>query len=468
MYRPEPQKADPHAHRNGECCHEEKCECGLRNNYFEGKRLSPYSFGAEQRYHIQRRRLLNRAVFGSGVVFGFAITLPRKEARDNGTRLKIGSGLALDECGRELLQVHEHWLTFNDLLGGIEPPNRAANDAAACWLLSVHYAERHTGPVSVKGPCHCEHDEWDFECETVRYSLKKVDCDECCPDADCELDCRCGAAGFCSDKDRTGKRAASRCMCEYTAQLEFDCECGGALSEIEEPCAHVAVDRHNSIPLACVKLAVDDCGEWVFAEVDACGPRRLVKSNALLFDLIRGCDLTKISKIGWEPWHRREAPIPFDEFSPSLGADGDGQAEYITRDFWVEFSRPVRRNTVTPECFAITVISGEREGGWWQTFRVPITRVQMDRGDMVTRAAIVVDGAWVEDAVRGRKSLFRDRETRVEIEVRGDFIVDCNGMPVDANAVGLIPAPTGNGTPGGTFLSAFVVIANEPGYVAAR
>jgi hypothetical protein len=193
-----------------------------------------------------------------------------------------------------------------------------------------------------------------------------------------------------------------------------------------------------------------------------------VKSNALLFDLIRGCDLTKISKIGWEPWHRREAPIPFDEFSPSLGADGDGQAEYITRDFWVEFSRPVRRNTVTPECFAITVISGEREGGWWQTFRVPITRVQMDRGDMVTRAAIVVDGAWVEDAVRGRKSLFRDRETRVEIEVRGDFIVDCNGMPVDANAVGLIPAPTGNGTPGGTFLSAFVVIANEPGYVAAR
>ena len=44
-------------------------------------------------------------------------------------------------------------------------------------------------------------------------------------------------------------------------------------------------------------------------------------------------------------------------------------------------------------------------------------------------------------------------EHAVEIEVRGDFIVDCNGQPVDANAVGLSPAPTGNGTPGGTFLS---------------
>jgi len=45
----------------------------------------------------------------------------------------------------------------------------------------------------------------------------------------------------------------------------------------------------------------------------------------------------------------------------------------------------------------------------------------------------------------------------VEIEVRGDFIIDCNGQAVDANAVGLSPGPTGNGTPGGTFVSRFKV-----------
>ena len=49
------------------------------------------------------------------------------------------------------------------------------------------------------------------------------------------------------------------------------------------------------------------------------------------------------------------------------------------------------------------------------------------------------------------------RKVEVEIEIRGDYIVDCNGQTVDANAVGLSPSPTGNGTPGGTFLSTFRV-----------
>jgi hypothetical protein len=202
----------------------------------------------EQRYGIQRRRLLNRAVFGWGVVYGFAITLPTQNGNGNGRKLKIGAGLALDECGRELLQVHEHWLRLDELIDPIEPPSAGDQEGGACWLLSVHYAERHTGPVSVKDPCHWEHNEWDFECETVRYSLKKIDCGECCKDFDCELHCECGAEGFCGDKDMTGKRGASRCMCEHISELYFDCQCGGSLSEIEEPCAHVGVDGRRRFP----------------------------------------------------------------------------------------------------------------------------------------------------------------------------------------------------------------------------
>ena len=45
----------------------------------------------------------------------------------------------------------------------------------------------------------------------------------------------------------------------------------------------------------------------------------------------------------------------------------------------------------------------------------------------------------------------------MKIEVLGNFIVDCNGQTVDANSFGLSPAPTGNATPGGTFLSTFRV-----------
>jgi hypothetical protein len=77
----------------------------------------------------------------------------------------------------------------------------------------------------------------------------------------------------------------------------------------------------------------------------------------------------------------------------------------------------------------------------------------------VRGAKIVVDGDWVEDALRGGATVFERRETRVEIEVRGDFIIDCNGQPVDANAIGRSSVRTGNGTPGGTFTSGFTVAA---------
>jgi hypothetical protein len=226
------------------------------------------------------------------------------------------------------------------------------------------------------------------------------------------------------------------------------------------------VDLEHGVPLACVTLARDDCQDLTIGEVlDACGPRRLVKRNDLLFDLIRGCDLTRISEIGWSKWHRRQTPpVPFPDFSDALGTPGNQQAEYVSRLFWVRFSRPVRVETLLPDCFTMTVMSFDRQDGWWEARRVPIVRIEAysepnDPAGHATEARIVVDGRWMEDGVRGRRSLFLGADAWVEIEVRGDFIVDCNGQTVDANALGLSSAPTGNGTPGGTFVSSFRVAA---------
>lgn len=493
------------AHSKAECCTESKCESGLRNNYFEGKRLTADSFRVEQKYLVERRHLLNRAIHGWGVVYGYGITAVPPDDPDPGfaCRLKIRGGLALDKCGRELLQtgkaikVDDELIVLDKESRRLDQKDRQAAFAEAgpraCWLLSVHYAEQYTGAVTVQDSCHCEHHEWDHTCETVRYSLRRIPCEQCCESFDCELDCRC--AKCCekspdskhrdpsrdpdyrarqadhnyrrghTDVETPHRRGGCRCLCEYLTHLDVDAECG-SLCEIEETCARVRVDLRNGVPLACVKIVPDDCDSWVFGlDVEDCGPRRLVKRNDLLFDLIRGCDLTRIKEIGWAPWHRREAPVPFDDFSDALGGDNHGQAAYVTRDFWVEFSRPVREDTVRPDCFAMTVMSAEREGGWWQTFRVPIIGVETadfppeadDPPDHVRGARIVVDGAWVEDAVRGRRSLFLGSETRIEFEVRGDFIVDCNGQTVDANAVGLSPSPTGNGKPGDSFISTFTV-----------
>ncbi len=483
-------------HTETECCTESKCDSGLRNNYFEGKRLTADSFRVEQKYLLDRRHLLNRAIHGWGVVYGYGITAVPPENADHNyaCRLKIRPGLALDKCGRELLQteksikVDEELIILNDDLRSLEPNDRQAVLSEAnpqdCWLLSVHYAEQYTGPVTVQDSCHCEQNEWDHTCETVRYSLRRIPCEECCNSFDCELECRC--APCCDqtpdtkqppqqgdprlhpghvDAETSHKRGGCRCLCEHLTGLDPGAECG-RLCEINEPCARVRVDLRNGVPLACVHIVSDACDGWAFGlEVEDCGPRRLVKRNDLLFDLIRGCDLTRIKDIGWKNWHRRLEAVPFAEFSNALGPANHGQGKYVTRDFWVEFSRPVREATVRPDCFAMTVMSAEREGGWWQTFRVPIIGVDTtnvptepdDPPNHVRGARIVVDGSWVEDAVRGRRSLFFGSETRIEIEVRGDFIVDCNGQTVDSNAIGLSPAPTGNGKPGDTFLSTFTV-----------
>jgi hypothetical protein len=71
---------------------------------------------------------------------------------------------------------------------------------------------------------------------------------------------------------------------------------------------------------------------------------------------------------------------------------------------------------------------------------------------------VLVRPRWVKDEVqKGGESWLGERRFRIEIEVYGDFILDCHGQAVDANPVGLRAAPTGNGTPGGTYRSNFRV-----------
>jgi hypothetical protein len=509
-----------------ECCTDLRCESGLRNNYFEGKRLTPEMFRIEQRYLQERRQLLNRSIHGWGVVYGYGI---RAEASDGyqaseSRSLKVGPGLALDECGRELLQAGVAYLDLEDTIvlenGKRVEPEKAFAAATqytraqgkeverVCWLLSVHYAEQRSGPVQITDPCRCDHHEWDHTCETVRYVLRRIPCDKCCDPFDCELKCGCGTGPCCQDerppkgpnhskdpshprdpnhprgeihlkdeRDSKGhgetshggpqfKRGGCRCLCDHLMHLSPGEHCSGRLCEIEESCGVVWVDISHGVPIACLEIVPDDCGGWTFgAEIDECGPRRLVKRNDLLFDLVRGCDLTRIVEIGWGRWHREVTPVSFDEFARMMAPEENKKDEYVLRDFWVKFSRPVRAATLRPDCFAMTVLSVDTEGGWWNVLRVPVLRLDTtyppaapgDPADHVRGARLVVDGKWFEDGFYGRHSVFYAGETSIEIAIRGDFIVDCNGLPVDADAVGLLSAPTGNGTPGGTFLSSIRV-----------
>jgi len=104
-----------------ECC-DDTCTSGSRNNYFLGKRLTPDSFRTEQSYLVDRRRLLNRAIHGWGVVYGFPMKTAGNDKCPDVERghLKIGEGLGLDKLGRELVQARPITLTLDNIviLGG--------------------------------------------------------------------------------------------------------------------------------------------------------------------------------------------------------------------------------------------------------------------------------------------------------------------------------------------------------------
>src|SRR5260370_3382037 len=67
-----------------------------RMNYFSGQLLSPADLQAEQDYHREMRYLHNR-LLGHGVVHGLDVTI------GDGSTVCVGPGLAIDQCGRQLV-----------------------------------------------------------------------------------------------------------------------------------------------------------------------------------------------------------------------------------------------------------------------------------------------------------------------------------------------------------------------------
>jgi hypothetical protein len=459
------------------CCADPNCGLGLRNQYFDGKRLTTASFSLEQTYGIEHRHLLNRAIHGWGLVYGYAIdSETAHNSYEAASKLKVSPGLVLDRCGRELYLPDDIALSIRDVMvldeNGmpVDDPSVAFRCECAkdeCWQLCAHYAEYDVDPINQQDTCNCTHRHWDKVCETVRFSLRRVDCRDCCPEPKCELECHCERDCCCDPGSEarvapSTRRGGCSCLCEHLTHLKFE-DCG-RLCEVEGSCCRTfRVALKEPVPLACVKI-VEYCGQWTFGvKIEECGPRPLVRRNDLLFDLIRGCDLTRITDIGWREWHRSETPIAFEKFDAAFGPhNGTKCKEYVTDLFWVEFSGPVRKDTVRADCVAMQVLTIEKKDVWLEPLRVPIVRLDTsdfeckDHPEWVTGFKFVVEGRWREE-VYGSATIFDDEPTQVEIEIRTDFIADCNGQAVDGNSCGLIPAPTGKGTPGGGLLSTFTV-----------
>ena len=470
---------EEHQIHQGAHCLGEECPSGMRNRYFKRKNMTADDFNLEQRYGIERRRLLNRAIHGWGVAYGFKLEIETDDAGKKTGKLACSKGLALDRHGRELFrpeqgEIPAHQILLRDFNGdnGKEP--------LQC-LLSAHYAERRMDPIRTGDSCGCRETEWNHVCETVVFSLQLLK--DVCPSAEsgCPT-CSClpenEAEGLARGEELPAvlDRGPHHCLCQWLTNKVIpvapdrlqDCEgFKGFRIAIEDP-----------VPLACVTISIDRCGHPVFENIDdACTPRRLVKTNDLLFDLIRGCDLTRIIEISWAKWHRklkRTDSVPWEEFADMMAPTQDeyqpsGRRPLVITNFWIRFSAPVAIDTLTSDSVIMTVLAAEDEGGWIEVRRVPIRRLEPgSEGDFVDEVKLCVDAGWVKDEILGARSIFHRRGVRVEIEVRGDLILDCHGQTVDADAVGLRPVPTGNGTPGGTFISTFRVAPKREARIAAE
>ena len=491
----------PHTDDHG--AHKDDCGAGPRNRYFRGKTMKADDFDKEQRYFIGRRRLITRSVLGWGVVNGLAVegsrdepgdrpandyeAEPAAESADRSTSdqshqqdrnstyvfrprkcrdpkpIAVGAGLALDRNGREIdlrsqrtLEIGNTFLV-EEYAGGDCRTIPLDTLTPGRYELSIHYAERTFGDAKIPDACGCDDPQKNYVCETAVFSLRTIATRRCpCGEEPCSRTCRCGAASSCGH----GGRGPHACLCEWTAKaVDADavrlCEWRG-----------YRIDPAAGVPLACVVVEVRQgkCDlEIVGCIEDDCSPRRLVKNNDLLYDLIRGCDLARISWISWSQWHRSDEQMPWMHFESLF--DANGSTEFVVR-----FSQPILKKTLKRDVITISAVTTEQATGWRIARRIPVIDVDVtpEKGYLqqypelpsgtTNQMRVKVRPEWIRDEIEyGRESWLSQRDFRIEIEIYGDYILDCHGQAIDANPVGLRSAPTGNGSPGGTFRSTFRV-----------
>ncbi|MCV9961725.1 hypothetical protein OIU34_07395 [Pararhizobium sp. BT-229] len=460
---------------------------GLRNRFFSRKRMAAEDFKIEQRHLISRRRLVNRAVLGSGVVYGYALegagdkgfpcvcgepsrpvedAQPTQQSTQTGETgpiaLNVLPGFALDRSGRELVLSEAVDVTADNAflrvrVNGTWCP-RAIDEALAAgkYVLAVHYAEFGVGEAVAASLCGCGDTERPHVCESVFFSLRRLEGEQCpCGDTDCPdgPDCRCDAC----ENRRRGPHAR---LVDWATNREVT-----AVSTLFPWADHdVAVD--DPVELACVEIVGQPvkCKPLMVTSIDARSPRRVVRTNDTLYDLINGCDLTHIADISWASWHRKRSRISWQEFSDFFTSEPAGEDSLLT-NFTIRFSGPVLAQTIHRDVITMSVQMADGGTGWIRSRRLPLRDLDLapSRSDLppgtTDQIRVAVAKRWVRDEIEmDGESYLNERDFVVEIEIRGDLILDCSGQAVDANSIGLQAAPTGNGTPGGTYFSTFKVM----------
>jgi hypothetical protein len=111
-----------------------------RNNYFSGKILTLADFQAEQNYFINKQRLINRTLFGEGVVSGLEVTADKSAGI-----IRLSEGFALDGYGREIVSPIQLVCNLNQKY---TPEEVGKTRDLFVW---IRYEENMTDPIPAVG-----------------------------------------------------------------------------------------------------------------------------------------------------------------------------------------------------------------------------------------------------------------------------------------------------------------------------
>ena len=134
-----------------------------RNRYFYGKLLSVDDFELEQRYMNDKRRLVNRFLFGPGIVTGLYVVDVDEQT------LSVEAGFAFDTWGREVV-VDKPVLKKLSLIDGYD---HCIEENAETVYLCMEYDEEETEPVhNISGTLMAGENEGENSCARVREGYR--------------------------------------------------------------------------------------------------------------------------------------------------------------------------------------------------------------------------------------------------------------------------------------------------------
>jgi hypothetical protein len=400
----------------------------VRNRYFTGKYMTARDFEEEQAYFLSRAHMHNRLFHGWGVLCGLVISAhPKPDCRD---RVIVSPGIALDCCGREVIQEEEQvvqvilpkHLPSPESQEGEESekfeeaPEEEWDETTEHWrpprprldpyLLVLRYCEWET-----------EHTPVLFEegCDPRRMEANRI---------------REGACLEVIRWDAANREKYAACWAE--PQTEYPCrnDCAGQPSRRPNGCLEPLCECELGIPLALI------APRWREG-------RFTIEQSDILIDGRREVGtppeyMTHIVGYNWP--HGGEVSLR------TLRDEMNGQLR-VTFDRRL-MPRPEDNNGMGISRQSFTVQLDEYDDGLY-----PVEMLFTDGAppyldpDKPCEAVFTIN----DDLLTGSETI---AGARLKITLYCDFILDCHGRPVDGDHLrGKIP--TGNGTPGGTFVSWF-------------